>query len=262
MHPILTVLHIGDRELPIGSYGALLCVALAVAGLGTLRAAQRAQLDVGASIAALGAAVAGAFAGAVSLHAVVQCIRLGTPAALLQPPGLAFFGAAFGGSAAFALCGRWLGLPLLALADRAVPVLAAGHAVGRLGCLLGGCCFGKPWNGPFAVTYTHPLAPAAELGVARHPLPLYEAAGLVALAIVFAVRPPRAPGSGRRVLVYAACYSVLRFAVELLRDDEVRGVFFGGALSTSQLIAVGLLAFCMWQTAALRGPRAACTQRD
>lgn len=257
MHPVVTVLHIGGRELPIGSYGVLLCAALAVAGLGTLRAAHRARLDVGASIAALGAALAGGFAGGVWLHAVVQCVRHGTPAALLEPPGLAFFGAALGAAAAFALCGRALGLPWLGLADRAVPALALGHGVGRIGCFLGGCCFGKPWDGPLAVTYTHPLAPAAELGVARHALPLYEAAGLMVLAALFALRPPRAPGSGGRLLAYAACYSALRFGLELLRGDSVRGVFFAGALSTSQLIAACVLGFGIWRTLRARAAVAA-----
>src|SRR5688572_14476687 len=106
MHPILTVLQLGDRQLPIGSYGVMLCLAIAIAAGGAVRAASRARLDVGACIAACGVAVAGAFAGAALLHALVQCVRLGSPSALLQPPGLAFFGAALGGAAALALFGR------------------------------------------------------------------------------------------------------------------------------------------------------------
>jgi phosphatidylglycerol---prolipoprotein diacylglyceryl transferase len=241
MHPILTVLHLGEQELPIASYGVMLCLAIAIASGGALHAAHRARLDIGACIAACGVAIAGAFAGAALLHAVVQGIRLGSPSALLLPPGLAFFGAALGGAGALALSRRGLGLDVLAVADRAVPAFCIAHAVGRIGCFLGGCCHGGPSDGPLAVTYTHPLAPAAALARPVHPLPLYEGAALMLLASVFALVPVREAGSGRRVLQYAAAYSVLRLGLEPLRGDAVRGLFFGGALSTSQLIAAAVL---------------------
>jgi phosphatidylglycerol---prolipoprotein diacylglyceryl transferase len=254
MHPIVTLLELGPRALPIGSYGVLLCAAISVAATGTLRAANAARLDLGAAIAVIGASIAGGFAGGALVHGLVQCIRYGSLHALLEPPGLTFFGALLGGGAAAVLCARTLRFPLLALADRAVPALALGHALGRVGCLLGGCCYGREWDGPLAVAYTHPLAPAAQLGagLARHPLPLYEAAGALLLAACFAARAPRAPGSGERVAACAAAYAVLRFGLEFLRGDEVRGVFLGGALSTSQSIALGLVVVLALRTAHAR----------
>ncbi len=241
MHPIVTILQLGEQELPIASYGVMLCLAILIASGGAVRAAHRARLDVGACIAACGVAIAGAFGGAVLLHALVQGILLGSPGALLLPPGLAFFGAALGAAGALALFGRRLGLDVLVVADHAVPAFCCAHGIGRLGCFLGGCCHGAPWSGALAVTYTHPLAPAAALSQPVHPVPLYEAAALVLLASVFALVPVREAGSGRRVLQYAAAYSVLRLGLEPLRGDAVRGLFFGGALSTSQLIAAAVL---------------------
>ena len=128
--------------------------------------------------------------------------------------------------------------------ERALPALATGHALGRVGCFLGGCCFGRAWDGPLAVHYHDALAPAAALPVGRHPVPLYEAVVLLALALVFASRPSRAAGSGTRLCAYAACYSVLRIGLETLRGDAVRGVFFGGLVSTSQLVALCVLLAC------------------
>jgi phosphatidylglycerol:prolipoprotein diacylglycerol transferase len=244
MHPVVTVLHLGDRELPIGSYGVMLCLALAVVALGVLRAAHRAGLDLGACVAALATAVAAGFAGAVLLHALAQCLRHGTLQALLLPPGMAFFGAALGAGAVLPLCQRWFGVPVLALADLSVPALCLGHALGRIGCLLGGCCFGRPWEGALAIHYVDPLAPAAALAVGRHPYPIYEATGLLVLGVTFALLPLRDPGSGRRLLAYAAGYSLLRLLLEPLRGDAIRGVFLGGALSTAQLIAGGALIAC------------------
>jgi phosphatidylglycerol:prolipoprotein diacylglycerol transferase len=127
--------------------------------------------------------------------------------------------------------------------DLSVPAIAAGHAIGRIGCLLGGCCFGAEWHGPFAITYTDPLAPGSHPSVPRHPTPLYESFGLMVIAFVFALVPVRHVGSGQRVLLYGVSYAVLRFLVETTRGDAIRGVFFG--LSTSQLTSVALLLFAI-----------------
>jgi phosphatidylglycerol:prolipoprotein diacylglycerol transferase len=244
VHPILTVVHLGSHPIPIGSYGVLLCLALGVVAFGALRCARNAELDAGACIAALGATAAGAFAGAWLLHALVQCLRSGSLGAGLAQPGLAVFGALLGGAATLLWAGRRLALPVLELADRAVPWLLAGHALGRLGCLLGGCCFGRPWDGPFAVHYRNPLAPAAVSSLGRHPVPLYEAALLLALAAVLGLRPLRDAGSGRRLLDYFASYSLLRLWLECLRGDAVRGLWFGGVVSTAQLLALLVLLAC------------------
>ncbi|MGD8858693.1 MAG: prolipoprotein diacylglyceryl transferase [Myxococcales bacterium] len=256
MHPLIAVLRLGERAVPIGSYGAMLTLAVLLGAALTLRAAGRAGLDPGAVISALGSAVAGGFVGAWLLQLLVQWARLGSLQAALARPGLVFFGAALGGAAALTWSCRWLRLPALTLLDLAVPAVAVAHAVGRVGCLLGGCCFGAPGGGPLGVRYTHPLAPATALGadLLRHPVQLYEAAGLLALSAYFASRPPAEPGSGRRALRYVLAYSVLRLSVEPLRGDAVRGSLAGGLVSTSQLIALVLLLLSAW---ALRGRRRA-----
>jgi formylglycine-generating enzyme required for sulfatase activity len=243
MHPILIILHVGPRAIPIASYGVMLCLGAALAASGVLRAARAAHLDLGACIAALGCGAAGAFGGAVLLHGIAQCARLHSLSGFAHP-GLAFFGGALGGVSALVCAGRAFGVPGLALIERALPALAAGHALGRIGCFLGGCCYGKAWDGPLAVHYRDALAPAAALPVGRHPVPLYEACLLFVLAVVFALRPARAPGSGARLTAYAAVYSGLRIGLETLRGDPVRGVFFGGLASTSQLVAALVLLAC------------------
>jgi phosphatidylglycerol:prolipoprotein diacylglycerol transferase len=244
VHPVLTVVRFGEAQLVIGSYGVLLCAAIAIACAGSLRAGRAAGQELGAVIATLGVSIAAGFIGAALLHALAQCARTGSLSALWAPPGLAFYGAALGVAAGLPLCARGFGLSVLAVADRAVPALCLAHAVGRIGCLLGGCCFGAPWDGPFAVHDTDAHVPAALLGAGRHPVAVYEALGLLALGLLFACVRPRRPGSGQRLLAYAAAYSLLRFALEPLRGDGVRGLFFGGALSTSQLVANAVVVGC------------------
>ncbi len=237
MHPILTILHVGSIARPIGSYGVMLSVAMLVAGIVTTRAAVRAGLDAGSTLAALGFAVGGSIAGGYALFVCVEWIRTGSPMDAIHNGGLVFFGAPVGGGLALLFAARGLELPLGRLLDVSVPAIPVAHAMGRIGCFLGGCCFGKPWHGPWAVRYTDPIAPAAWPSVWRHPTPLYESAMLLVLAFVFAAWPLRRIGRGRRMMVYAAVYGVERIFVETFRGDTVRGVFFGG-ISTSQIIGV------------------------
>ena len=236
MHPYLGVLRFGEIERPIGTYGALVALGVLVAGFMAVRAASRDRRDIGLTFAALGCTVAGAFLGAWLTFGVVEWIRTGSPAAAWEGGGVVFFGAVPGGAAAMLLAGRWLRLDVVRVLDLSIPGLAIGHAFGRLGCFAGGCCFGRPFDGPWAVLATDPLAPAAHPAVPRHPSALYEAGGLLLLGLVFALVPARRPGDGARGLAYLGAYAGLRFLVELTRGDAVRGLALG--LSTSQLIAI------------------------
>ncbi len=252
MHPILVDL--GARS--IGSYGLMVALGVAVAAGTVLRDAHRARADVGATAAVLACAVAGGFVGAWLSFGAVELARVGSIEPMLHGGGLVFFGAVPGGVGAALIAGRLLRVDVIAALDRSVPGLAAGHALGRIGCFLGGCCYGAPFDGPWAVVYAHPLAPAAHPSVPRHPTPLYESAGLLALALAFALTPPRRPGSGARALTYLALYSLLRAATEQVRGDSIRGVWLG--VSTAQIVAAAVLALAapllvrVWRRAPLR----------
>ncbi len=245
MHPVLFVLEVGGVARPIGSYGALAAVAILVAGAGAWRAARRCGEDEALTLAALALAVLGGGLGAWLTFGAVEWVRTGSPAAMWQGGGLVFFGSVPGAALGLWLARRWFGLDVLKIAELSAPTTLAAHAIGRLGCFFGGCCYGRPFDGPWAVVYERSLAGASPVG--RHPSPLYEAVALLALAALFAARPPARPGSGRRALAWLAGYSAIRFALEGLRGDAVRGVFFG--LSTSQWIAAACLiaALALWR---------------
>lgn len=266
MHPVLTAVSFAGVAVPIGTYGALLCLAIGVGSALSLRAARRAGLDLGACIAALGLVAAGAFPGAAVLHAVAQLARTGFSTHALSHVGIAYFGAVLGGAAALVLAARPLGLDVVRFADLSVPAIATAHALGRVGCFFGGCCHGVEWHGPWATTYAPAFARSAA-SVPRHPVPLYEAAVLAALAIVFAraggchraanARQRRfVPGTGKPLGAYFAVYAAFRIAIEPLRGDTARGVFLGGAVSTSQIVGAVVLAVCLAWLAV--GTPAAC----
>jgi formylglycine-generating enzyme required for sulfatase activity/prolipoprotein diacylglyceryltransferase len=236
MHPQLIALELAGHPLIIGSYGSLLCVALALAAASLLRAALAGGYELGAAISAAGTAVGAGLLGAVLVHGVVVWIDGGELAVALQHPGLSLFGALLGGGVGFALCARALGLPGLALLDRALPGLALAQAVARLGCLLGGCCFGREWHGPLALHY------GLLHGVPRHPLPLYEAGAVLLLALGFARwTSATAVPAGRRSAAYVAAYACVRIALDVLRDPAAGGAAPGCLLSAGQALASWVL---------------------
>jgi phosphatidylglycerol:prolipoprotein diacylglycerol transferase len=240
VQPVLTTLELGAVQIPIGGYGLMLALSLIAGAAVALVSAARAGIEIGGFIAALGAAVAAGFAGAAGLFALVSLL---TTHALPAGPGVVFYGGAMAGALGFALMARAHQLLLPVALDALVPALPIGHLIGRIGCYLGGCCYGAAWSGPWAVTYLDPLAPAAHPSVPRHPWPLYEAGVLLVLAIVFALRP-RDLRPGVASAAYVLAYAVARFALEPLRGDAVRGIGWG-ALSTSQLVSIVLVVGAM-----------------
>lgn len=242
MHPVVGVLHIFGVERAIGGYGLMLSLAILVGSALVCRSAVRAGLDFGATIATVGCMLAAGLAGGWLLFVAVELAQTHSlTEALAGGGGLVFFGSIMGGAAALVVCGRLLALPILLLLDVSIAALPIAHALGRIGCFLGGCCYGRVWNGPWAVTFTDPMAPASIEMLPRHPVQLYEAAGLLLLAAVFILRPAPSPGSGRRTLQYLTSYAVLRIMTEFFRGDQVRGLMF--SVSTSQWISASLLLF-------------------
>ena len=134
-------------------------------------------------------------------------------------------------------------MPLWTTTDVFAPGIALGHVVGRLGCLLAGCCFGKPTSLPWGITFNDPAALAnvgTPLGVPLHPTQLYEA-GAEALILGFLLLFERRgrPFPGRTFWSYLLLYGVSRFIVEFYRGDS-RGMVFD-TLSTSQFVSVLLV---------------------
>lgn len=135
-------------------------------------------------------------------------------------------------------------MPMWTVCDVFAPGIAFGHVVGRLGCLFAGCCYGRPTDVPWAITYTDPFANAnagTPLHIGLHPTPLYEAgAELLILGVLLATEKRGRPFAGRTFWTYMFLYGVSRFIIEIYRGDP-RGFVFNGALSTSQFISVLLV---------------------
>jgi phosphatidylglycerol---prolipoprotein diacylglyceryl transferase len=126
-------------------------------------------------------------------------------------------------------------------ADVLAPGVAVGQAVGRIGCFMAGCCYGKPTDVPWAVTFTDLYANrnvGTPLDTPLHPTQLYESLACFLIFGFLLWMTPRKRFHGQVVLAYVFLYAVARFVIEIWRGDAVRGFVFGGRLSTSQLIAL------------------------
>ena len=163
--------------------------------------------------------------------------------------GLVFYG----GMLAAVPVGIWYvrkhNLPVWKTADIIAPYAALGHAFGRLGCFFAGCCYGAPCSGPVCITFNdpHSLAP---LGVPLFPTQLMESGGEFLIFGVLIMLRRYKKFDGQLFWFYPLFYSVLRFIIEFFRGDAVRGVYFGGLVSTSQIIAVlmfGFSLFMLWK---------------
>jgi len=257
MHPIL--LRIGSW--PVYSYGVLLALAYLSALQLVVVRARRAGLDA-ARIMDLGIyLIIAALVGAKLMLIAVDFNYFRTqPREMLSLVRAG--GVFYGGLIAAFFVGLWLiqryKLPVWTTADVIAPGIALGHIIGRFGCLLAGCCYGRPTDVAWAITFRDPVAAAnvgTPLQVPLHPTQLYDAGAeaIILFLLIFTERRGR-PFAGRTFWLYMLLYAVSRFIIEIYRGDE-RGMLFG--VSTSQfvsIIVVPISLFMLWRLGT-RAPR-------
>jgi phosphatidylglycerol---prolipoprotein diacylglyceryl transferase len=247
MRPILLDLPFG---LPLYSYGFMLTVSVLAGRWLALRLAAQAGIDRQLADRCALATLIGAIVGARLLFVVTNLDQVHDVVDIfaIWRGGVVAYGGFLGGLAGAIFFSRNHGLALLTFADSVAPSLCIGLTLTRVGCFLGGCDFGRDWNGPWAVRF--PAGSPAAMQQARlgllpsgampslpvHPTQLYEAlAGVVLLAAVIVVRR-RQRVAGHALAALAMGYAVLRYLIEIVRADPGRGAI--GPWSTSQFIAI------------------------
>ncbi|MFI5118147.1 MAG: prolipoprotein diacylglyceryl transferase [Terriglobales bacterium] len=135
-------------------------------------------------------------------------------------------------------------MPPLRTMDAGAPGLAFGHILGRFGCFSAGCCYGKPTDHFWGVTFTNPLANLVSetpLNVKLEPTQLIEAAAEFFNFVLLMWLLKRKKFDGQVFATFMMLYGVERFFIEFLRGDGGRGEVFGGLMSGTQLISIGLV---------------------
>ena len=247
MHPILFEL----GPLTVYSYGVLLASAY-LAGLWlAVRRARAAGLDGNKVMDLLIWVIIAALVGAKALLFVVDFRHFTSSwqefTSLLRSGGV-FYGGLIAAAAVGIYQLRRHKLPLGQSVDLFAPGIALGYMVGRLGCLMAGCCYGKPTTVAWAITFTDPAANfnvGTPLNVPLHPTQIYESlAGLVILVTLLVLEQRARRYPGRTFWTFVFLYAVLRFGIEFFRGDD-RGVFLD-PLSTSQFISLVLAPLSMF----------------
>jgi phosphatidylglycerol---prolipoprotein diacylglyceryl transferase len=247
MHPILFDFGVHDvagfpLRLAIGSYGVAMLLAMTVALAWAGREGRRRWPQVPMATLVLAMLTAGLL-GAKVFAALEQLPALlsgaSSPAPLLTAGGSWLPGALCG----FTVGWLWLRrarVPVGEAVNLLAVVVPLAHAIGRLGCLLAGCCHGRPTDLPWGLVYRDPHAAelnATPLGVPLHPVPLYEAGlELVSFALCWQLYR-RHPRPWAVLAAWAGLYGAERFFVELLRGDARS---FVAGLSTSQWLGLGM----------------------
>ena len=122
--------------------------------------------------------------------------------------------------------------------DVFAPGIAAGQAIGRLGCFAAGCCWGKQCDLPWGVRFRSNFAAPVPLDKTLHPVQLYESAADLMIFLFLYRQFGRSEKPGQIIGLYLTLYSLVRFLIEFFRQHEQSLV---GPFSLTQWIALGLL---------------------
>lgn len=180
--------------------------------------------------------------------------------------GFVFWGGAVGGTIALIIFCKKRHIPLGNMADFCAPGLAIGHAIGRIGCVAGGCCYGYASyhldqagnviaDAPFALSFppgsiaynalinevsgeSFTLMQKLHGTLPLFPVQLLESLGNLLIFFILIVATPIKRAHGQIALFYLILYSIMRSITEMFRGDSARGFVIDNLLSTSQFISL------------------------
>ncbi len=247
-----------------GSYAVLSAIGALLCGFLFFWMIKRRGLNDNHAIAFFLWLVPGAFLGAHLLYGITQVknwhllwqassAREFFSAFMTVFGGMVFYGGLIGGIVTALIVIHAMKLPLAVYADCMAPILPLFHGIARVGCFLGGCCYGIESSFGFAAR-ENPFAPEV-VGVTRFPVQLLESGCnlLLAGALFLLLQKEKTHPAlrGKLFPIYLLSYAVIRFGDEFLRGDAIRG--FWGPLSTSQWISLGIFVASLTVLLFLRG---------
>ena len=218
----------------IPSYGLCMSIALVLCAFLFARRAQKNNISADNTIVISALSFGSAILGGALLYIIIsyspeQILYFikNRQFSILFSGGLVFYGGLLGGSIGAIITSKLFKIDIPSVEKSVVPLIPLGHAIGRIGCLLAGCCYGRPDDGFFAVYnfYTSPTG-------CFFPLQLLESLlNLIIMTILLLLSKKKFKKYGLFSL-YLFLYATTRFILEFFRGDIVRGFLFN--LSTSQ----------------------------
>lgn len=216
MHPILFELF----GIKIYTFGVLVALAFVLGFSWICLRARNAREDVGLYLDAACWIIISALVGARLAYVVFFPDEfwedpLGT---LFSNGGLVWYGGMLGVTLAIIIFTTWKRLSLWKFSDIIIPPAALGLAIGRIGCLMAGCCYGGPCTTWWAVHYPldHPTH-----GAGVYPAPLMESMAMFIAAPVLAKIYQHQSFQGQTTWMFFIIYGLVRFGLEYLRGDRL-----------------------------------------
>lgn len=217
MWPVL--FYIG--KYPVHSYGLMLAVAVLVGLLVAEREAKRREIDPDFVLnLTIVLVIAGVIGSRIAYVLVEWPHFAANPWSVLRiwDGGLSYYGALAAGLPFVFLLSRRVNLRFGEVADLVAIGLSAGYPFARVGCFLNGCCYGKPTDLPWGVTFT-------VYDVPRHPTQLYSM--VIGALIFFALwlLRKRKQYPGQIAIFYVLFYAVYRFIIDFWRVSPPAGAY-------------------------------------
>ena len=227
MIPLLT-------PVTIYSYGLMLAIAVVVCTLMLAGDARRKNIKADFIFDLVFWIIVGGIIGARLFYILLNYhffLNNPTEIIMIQNGGLAWQGGLIFGAMAGASLVKKKKIFLPDVLDLCAPYLALGQSIGRIGCFLNGCCYGKEvgWGIYFPVHNAH-----------LHPTQLYLSGGLFIIFLILRRYQKSSSIPGLVFASYLILASVLRFGVEFFRADHE--IFFFG-FSIFQFVCFGILMF-------------------
>lgn len=245
---IIILQRLGDLMYPyirifglvIPSYGVCACLAVFLCAAFLFATARKNGMDFNDLLILAAVSLGSATVGGALLYicvtydfkSILKEISQGS-IAFLKSPGMVFYGGLLAGISGGIVTSKLLKLRLEEVEACAVPYIPLGHAVGRIGCLMAGCCYGLPYDGAFAVSTVFDAS-----GLMRFPIQAVEALLDLVIMLLLLLYVKKKRRKYNTLLLYLIMYSALRFCLEFFRGDLIRGGFL--FLSTSQWISLAI----------------------
>lgn len=227
MHPIL--LKIGP--VTIYSYGFMMALAFSIATYLIIKKARSYGIESNTILDLAIFIIISGIIGARLLYVILNIdyfLKEPIEIFMISHGGLVWYGGfitSFLGSLLYLRVKR---LPVLKMIDLIIPYVAMAQAIGRIGCFLNGCCFGRATTSYIGVYIKDAFV---------YPTQLFESLGLIIIFFILDIIAKRKRFDGVILLNYIILYSILRFIVEFFRADNP-AIFAG--LTISQLISLVL----------------------
>lgn len=254
MHPVLFDIPIFGG-VTVYTYGFLVATGFVLGIIWIIYETKRLKLDTAKSLDLVFYILVAAILGSRILYLIVN-----EPSRLYKEPwsifmiwegGLVFYGGLIASVIVGITYFRRKKMMIPVYLDVFTPAIALGHACGRIGCLMVGCCHGKVAENLWcAITFPNDPNTFAPANVPLYPTQIFESIGEFLIFIVLVVFRRHKSFDGQVFGFYLVCYSILRFVIEFFRGDSDRGYIIQDVMSTAQgvsivlfILGIGILVF-------------------